>query len=691
MKKILLLCCCIAFIYISPAEVVDITVFHTTDLHGKFIPVTDYEGNENVGGIASLSPVLEKQRAKYPDSLLLDNGDTYQGTLASRMTDGLSVITWMNAQKYDAWNLGNHEYDWGVETLEKNINAFSGAVVSANCLWAGDGTSPLEKVKPYIIKEIKGVRVAIIGVNHPKVPFWTRQNLLQGAVVEQPVTALLRVMPAVRAEKPDAIILLAHMGYNDESNTLEKWLKETLDMFPDIDVVIGGHTHRPVPALRFNNTLYTQAGYHGITLGKIHIICDSDTGEIYKKKAKLIPIEGAVKDVPEDAVFADAIHTAAALLTQEICTINGVIGGDKLYESESPEQTLLCEAIADAVDADIVFHGSFRSPVCVSNRVMTYKDLYALVPYENHIVVAHLTADEIAKVLDELMEWWGTYRFAFPYGIVARIDADGLAGERVIALHTLNGNPLNPTNRYRVAFNSYMAASGGNRHPGVRALIDSIPAHCEDTDMQTRDIVENYLKKIKEYTPHVTETLDVIKEQRQPYNPVTSSTPRVPGPIRFIAFAFMHPGTRSQEQASEWFAVQNMSEEPVNLKGYRLSDGDEGGTFLIKNDLILAPGEKLVFCHTPQYFREKPYGKNPYLRLFGYGELAGRLNLGNRGDELMMIDSQGRLADQITYGQHIEEWPSWPAESKAPNHKPGEALEKTEGGWQVTENPLRSW
>jgi len=233
-----------------------------------------------------------------------------------------------------------------------------------------------------------------------------------------------------------------------------------------------------------------------------------------------------------------------------------------------------------------------------------------------------------------------------------------------------------------------MAASGGNKHPVIRALIDKIDASSEDIHLQTRVAVENYLRNKKEYTTHVVQTLDIVKQQRQPYNPVTSSTPSVPGPIRFVAFAYDHPGTRTYEQASEWFAVRNMSREPVNIKGYRFSDGEEGGTFLIKNDMNLAPGELMVFCHTPEYFRKKAYGKNPYMRLFGYGELAGRLNLSNRGDELMMIDAQGRLADQVVYGQNIKEWPDWPADSKAPNHKQREALEKTEGGWQVTEYPL---
>jgi len=82
---------------------------------------------------------------------------------------------------------------------------------------------------------------------------------------------------------------------------------------------------------------------------------------------------------------------------------------------------------------------------------------------------------------------------------------------------------------------------------------------------------------------------------------------------------------------------------------------------------------------------------NPYVRIFEYGKLAGRLNLGNRGDELMIIDPNGRLADQVVYGPRRKLWKNWPAESKAPNHKVGESLIKTEGGWEVNEEPLSGW
>jgi len=374
-----------------------------------------------------------------------------------------------------------------------------------------------------------------------------------------------------------------------------------------------------------------------------------------------------------------------------LCRIDGALGGEVTNDKESPEQTLIAEAIAAAAGADVVFHGAFSSRRVVSNENLTMDALCDLVPYENFAVTAELTADEIAYVLDSLLEVWGTPDFLFPYGIVAKVDVEGLPGERVISLRDARGKPLDPTNRYRVAFNSYVAAGAGGLFMPLRAVLDRDEVRTVDTDGLTRDAVAALLRKNDVYKPHVVQSVKHARQTVGMFTPVTPNTPLQPGPVRLVEFAFMHPGTRDQEQAGEWFVVKNEGTRTVNLKGYAFSDGDEGGTFRIGKDVLLSPGEIVVFCHTASQFRLHDYAQNPYLRLFEYGGIAGRLNLGNRGDELMIIDPQGRLADQVVYGQHVPRWRNWPAESKAPNHKAGESLCRTPGGWEVSEEPLSQW
>jgi len=692
MKKISFILFIFTIVGFAGAKSVDITILHTTDLHGNVFPTTDYDGSEGVGGLFQLATVIERLRGENPNTLLVDNGDTFQGTLFSYSNRGNSIIKCLNFLGYNIWNLGNHEFDWGIDALAENLKQFSGAVLNANLHWTGSATSPFKKIKPFVIEKIKGIKIAFIGLNHPDIPFWSRNFLLENTVLEDPVQAMFRVMPEVILQKPDAIILLMHSGYDEETHSLETKIKEVVEIFPDIDVVIGGHTHTAVPTLMFGKTLYTQAAYHGIALGELQLIFDDETRELIQKKAVVIPIgpnEEQSKKIRE--LVKSELECTEAIGTQTVCFVEGVIGGEAPEDMESPVQTLISEAIVDSVNADVVFHGAFSSCCVISNKEMTVSDLYKIILYENRIVTAELTPDEITYLIDSMLEWWGTPSFNYPYGLKVKIDVDGLPGERVLSIRDKNNKPLDPEKKYTVAFNSYVAASGGKEFMPVRAALSKKSSRTKDVPLTTRESVLNFLKKQKVYKPHIENIIEHVKGDIGRFVPVTQNTALNPGSLQLIEFAFMHPGSRSEEQSGEWFVIKNIGKEVINLKGYSISDGDEGGRFRIKKDVKLAPGEPLLFCNNSEQFQKHAYAGNPYIRFFEYGKLAGRLNLGNRGDELMIIDPHGRLADQVVYGPRRKLWKNWPAESKAPNHKVGESLIKTEGGWEVNEDPLSGW
>jgi 5'-nucleotidase/UDP-sugar diphosphatase len=493
---------------------VEISILHTTDLHGRILPVTDYGGNENVGGLGRLSTLIRQRRLANTNSILVDNGDSLQGGVPSYLTSGSIYIDAMNALDYQLWNLGNHEFDWGVETLALNISRFSNTVLSANTHLCGSNSLSLATVLPYSIREIGGRRIAFIGVNHPKIPFWSRPVLLRNTIIESPVPALLRIMTKVRKKEPDAVVLLAHMGYHTKSEEFEEWLDSILKLFPDIDVVIGGHTHQAVPSLLIGSTLYTQAAYHGTYLGEVRLIFNIKSGDLVSKSAQLIPAGANIKpDLAFQRYYAAAEMMGFTQSMKKICYINGVLCSDIPVDKESPEQTLIAEAIADAVTADIVFHGAFRGGEIISNEVMTAADIFSIVPYENRIVYAYLTPIEISRVLDSLVKWWGTRHFAFPYGLQTVIDTNGCPGERVVTMTDMNGQNLAPEKRYKVAFNSYMAASGGKRFLPLRAVIDARNTGVGAADISTRDAVMNYLEKKKKYTPHVVKSVSHVKKK----------------------------------------------------------------------------------------------------------------------------------------------------------------------------------
>src|SRR6266581_500822 len=201
------------------AETVTISLLHTTDLHGHILPTSDYAGNPDLGGLARCVTQIRKWRRENPNSLLIDVGDVYQGTDVGLRTKGEIMIDLFNHLKYDAWIIGNHEFDWGVEVFTNAVAKSTMPVLAANMAIEGaaageyrDAKHPFAKIRPYILKEIAGIKIAIIGVTTPGMPFWFRPEFTRGFDFHYPVEPVRRAIARVKSERADAIVLSGHMG-----------------------------------------------------------------------------------------------------------------------------------------------------------------------------------------------------------------------------------------------------------------------------------------------------------------------------------------------------------------------------------------------------------------------------------------------------------------------------------------------
>src|SRR5437870_8053087 len=178
-------------------DTVQISILHTTDLHGHILPTSDYAGNADLGGFARCVTQIRRWRRQNRNSILIDIGDIYQGTDVSLRTNGALMIDLFNHLNYDAWIVGNHEFDWGVETFANAVAKSEMPVLAANMGRKASGevsAPPFAKIQPYILKEIDGIRVVIIGLTTPGMQFWFRPEFIRGFDFEYSVEPVRRAM-----------------------------------------------------------------------------------------------------------------------------------------------------------------------------------------------------------------------------------------------------------------------------------------------------------------------------------------------------------------------------------------------------------------------------------------------------------------------------------------------------------------
>src|SRR5262249_29846956 len=348
-----------------------ISILHTTDLHGHILPTSDYGGSGDRGGLARCATQIRRWRRENSNSILIDVGDVYQGTDVSLRNKGALMIDLFNHLEYDAWVVGNHEFDWGMEYFEHALQQSNMPVLAANMLMEGkpefpDANHPLAKIQPFILKEIAGIKLAIIGVTTPGMAFWVWPEFTRGLDFRHPVEPVRRAIARAKSAGADAIILTGHMGLktrtggDDFANTVMALTSE----FPEIAVFIAGHTHQDIPSRLTNGVLFTQADHFGIHVGRVDLLFDRNSKKLLRREA--------VCELMDDRFVFDGVvvSRAKSALAESDAALSEPIG--ELAETlrvrsdpgrPSPLERLIGAAIAEMllernVHIDGVMHGT---------------------------------------------------------------------------------------------------------------------------------------------------------------------------------------------------------------------------------------------------------------------------------------------------------------------------------------------
>ena len=200
-----------------------VVLLSTTDMHGRVFPIDYYTNKYDNVGITKVATLVKEARKNDPDLLLVDSGDTIQGTPLEYFHNKRNnappdpMMLAMNALHYDAMTVGNHEYNFGLKVLEKARSEAKFPWLSANTYNQGTSTTHYQ---PYIVKEVEGVRVGVLGLTTPGIPNW--ENLLNYAGLEfhETVSEAKKWVAILRdKEKVDLVVIAMHMGIEEDLRT----------------------------------------------------------------------------------------------------------------------------------------------------------------------------------------------------------------------------------------------------------------------------------------------------------------------------------------------------------------------------------------------------------------------------------------------------------------------------------------
>jgi 5'-nucleotidase / UDP-sugar diphosphatase len=487
-------------------ETVCISILHTTDLHGHVLPTFDYDGNPDRGGLARCATQIRRWQRENANSILIDVGDVYQGTDVSLRNKGALMIDLLNHLEYDAWVVGNHEFDWGMDCFERALQQSNMPVLAANMLMEGkaefpDAKHPFAKIQQFILKEIAGIKIAIIGITTPGMPFWLWPEFTRGLDFRHPVEPVRRAIASAKSKGADAIVLTGHMGLktrsggDDFANTVMALTSE----FPEVSVFIAGHTHQDIPSRLTNGVLFTQADHFGIHAGRVDLLFDRNSKKLLHREAmcELMDNRFGFDQMVLSRAKSQLAESGAAV-SEPIGELAETLSGRSRPGRPSDVERLIGAAIMEmlverSVPVDGVMHGTFDDNANLIAGPKTVSDVWNLIPYENYIVTAQLSPEEIKIAMEDV---FASHEKRNLLGFEVKTEGRG-DGCKIVSMTLANREPLDRNKKYAIALNSFDARSGGHHFMKLRAFLERAEATCILHPVQTRDALIGYFQRHK--------------------------------------------------------------------------------------------------------------------------------------------------------------------------------------------------
>ena len=493
MKK--LLCSLFAFSAISTAmaQEVNIKILGTSDIHGRVVPWSyGADVEDKSGSYAQIATYVKDVRKNNKNVILVDVGDAIQDNQVDVFAKDKKyykdhpIPKVLNEMKYDVFVLGNHEFNFGMKALDEILKDIKAKKLTTNFYYKKNDKRYIDATT---IIEKDGVKLGIIGLSTPmSAKFEEDTGNLKNMKFTSPTEEARTQVDKLKAKGVDAIIVIAHMGIDNENKIPDTGMRDVINAVDGIDVVIAGHMHKDVPSETIKNTLITEPHRYGTVVSEVDLtfdINDKKEVKLVKKESKTVP----VKELEADKKIAEIYKPYHEKLRE----LNNVVIGQTENEMVPQEtkhgvsaafskDTGLSSFINDVEQhysgADVVTFSFDHQKARMNKGDIKKKDIIFNYRYAGgDVTVYELTG----KQLKEYMEWSANYfdtiqpgdteyrynaeRKKSKYvtydifgGVNYKIDLRNPQGSKIVDLTLADGKPVTDDMKLKVGMNSYRFA-----------------------------------------------------------------------------------------------------------------------------------------------------------------------------------------------------------------------------------------
>ena len=468
-----------------PRPATRLRIIGTNDFHGALEPRTDSRGVRR-GGAAYLATAIKRARAECvaPEcvALLVDAGDEFQGTLASNLAFGRPIARLFNELGVSAAALGNHEFDWGQDTLRARMRDARYAFLGANVRYADGRDVPWIRDDTLIVRG--RLKIGVIGLASVLTARTTATRNVTGLVFLPPGPIVDSLARRLRARGADYVIVLDHDGAFCDRTGAAACRGEIVgiaqSIHEPIDLIVAGHTHSLIDAT-IAGVPVVQAYYNGSAIDVVDLGPSGTTHAVRNVLTDSITPDPAVA-----ALVREAVERVAPIVGRRIATIAETLERD---EPQYPLGNLIADAMRDAGQGDVAIMNNGGIRTALAAGAATYGSLFEIEPFGNTLYRVTVTGATLHDYLERIVYRRGQ-QSVHVSGLTIVYDSAAAEGSHLRSVTMSNGTPLDLAAQYKVILNDFMALGGEGLGFSTNAI------RSENLGIVDLDALIAYLRKL---------------------------------------------------------------------------------------------------------------------------------------------------------------------------------------------------